>query len=77
MSDIASTDHRQQCKRKCTKAFIEYTETKPVGGVEALRICRENCDGGDRKRLGSREDIETAIKDKHREKPDRDAIRQN
>ena len=44
MSDKAPTDSRQQCILKCRDAFVKYTETKPVGGVEALRICREACD---------------------------------
>ena len=44
MSDKAPSDHRQQCIHKCRDAFITYAETKPVGGVEALRICREGCD---------------------------------
>ncbi len=44
MSGKAQTDSRQQCIIKCRDAFITYTETKPVGGVEALRICREACD---------------------------------
>ena len=44
MSDKAPTDSRQQCILKCRDAFITYTETKPVGGVEALRICKEACD---------------------------------
>ncbi len=47
---LLTTDHRRQCKLECRKAFITYTETKPVGGVEALRICKENCDAEDRKR---------------------------
>ena len=44
MSDAATTEHRRQCILECRDAFIKYTETKPVGGVEALRICREGCD---------------------------------
>ena len=44
MSDKAPNDNRQQCIFECRDAFITYTETKPVGGVEALRICREACD---------------------------------
>jgi hypothetical protein len=52
MPDPSPTDRRRHCKLKCRKAFIRYTETKPVGGVEALRICKENCDGQYRKRLG-------------------------
>ncbi len=44
MSDKVPTDNRQQCIHKCRDAFITHTETKPVGGVEALRICREACD---------------------------------
>ncbi len=45
MQDKTSTDRRQQCILKCREAFIKHTEVKPVGGVEALRICREGCDG--------------------------------
>lgn len=44
MPDKTPTESRQQCILKCRDAFITYTETIPVGGVEALRICREGCD---------------------------------
>jgi len=44
MPDKTSIERRQQCILECRDTFIEYTETKPVGGVEALRICREGCD---------------------------------
>jgi len=37
-------DQRELCVRRCRDKFIAYTARKPVGGVEALRICRENCD---------------------------------
>jgi hypothetical protein len=67
MSDGSPADHRRQCMRKCRQAFIEYTETKPVGGVEAPRICRENCDGAYRKRLGSMGGTAVTSKDKQPE----------
>ena len=46
MSDKAPTERRRQCILKCRDEFIAYTEAKPVGGVEALRICREDCNDG-------------------------------
>jgi hypothetical protein len=56
MPDASSTtDHRRHCRLECRKAFIRYAQTKPVGGVEALRICKENCDGQYRKRSGPRD----------------------
>jgi hypothetical protein len=58
MPDPTPADHRRHCMLECREAFIRYTETKPVGGVEALRICRENCDGEYRKRSGVRGGIE-------------------
>ena len=48
MSDKSPTERRRQCILKCRDAFITYTEIKPVGGVESLRICREACDGDSR-----------------------------
>lgn len=53
MTDKAPTEQRQQCIIKCRDAFIAYTETKPVGGVEALRICREGCDNAPREKRPS------------------------
>ena len=44
MPNKAFSESRSQCILKCRDAFIKYSETKPVGGVEALRICREGCD---------------------------------
>lgn len=35
---------RDQCVQACQHDFIKATAKKPVGEVEALRLCREHCD---------------------------------
>ena len=36
-------NQRHACMQQCEAVFIQFSAQKPVGGVEAMRICRENC----------------------------------
>jgi hypothetical protein len=40
---MEQNDQRNDCTKKCEAEFIRYTARARSGGIEALRICRDQC----------------------------------